>query len=76
MEEEVIQYWNFDHKLHLCILLEEVGSSTPEPSDKSPSSSIVMSFIMLKFTALAVSLMSGGHVKDQYHEKNEAMLLD
>jgi hypothetical protein len=35
-----------------------------------------MSFIMLKFTALAVSLMSGAYVKDQCHKNNEDLLSD
>jgi hypothetical protein len=66
----VISHKNVDCKLHLQMLLDEVVpspvSTISEPSGKSLSSSTVMSFIMLKFTAFAVSLMSEDHaIKDQ-----------
>lgn len=69
-KQMVISHKNVDCKLHLQMLLDEVVpspvSTISEPSGKSLSSSTVMSFIMLKFTAFAVSLMSEDHaIKDQ-----------
>jgi hypothetical protein len=58
------------------------GSSICKLSDKSPSSAVVMSSIILKVTALAVSLISEGHViKDKTNNipkltRNELPLRD
>jgi len=50
------------------------GSDICKLSDKSPSSSAVMSSIILKVTTLAVSLISEGHVikdKNQQHSNTD-----
>jgi hypothetical protein len=51
-------------------VVPSAGSTISEPSGKSLSSSTVMRFIMLKFTAFAVSLMSEDHIVKYQNQQN------